>query len=229
MPRAMINLDVTSQWYPPRLRDKGLSERYPSLAVAGDARLLDQPLLGLLCSMRCPGRVILAAYELARSLRGAAVAVVGGFHSPMEKECLDLLLRGAQPVVICPARSIGPMRIPPPWVEGIKAGRVLVVSPFDEPARRVTSDLAARRNQFVAALAQEVMVLHANPGGRIEGLCHELATAGAPVWTLDLPENAAALQAGALPTTLERFAPEWRTRNPSPNPAIANIPPSTLC
>lgn len=229
MPDPLIRLDGSAPGYPSRLRSQGLAERYPSLAVVGDPRLLDQPLLGLLCSMRCPGRVILSAYDLARALRDAAVPVVGGFHSRMEKECLELLLRGAQPVVICPARSIERIRIPPPWRKGIEAGRVLVVSPFDDPARRVSSTFAARRNRFVVALAQEVMVLHANPGGRIEGLCRELATAGTCFWTLDLPENAAALQAGARPTSLERFATEWHSRNPSPNPAIANTPPSSLC
>jgi hypothetical protein len=44
-------------------------------------------------------------------LRGAGIPIIGGFHSPMEKECLDLLLRGQQPIVICPARSIQGMRI----------------------------------------------------------------------------------------------------------------------
>jgi len=35
-----------------------------------------------------------------------ACQVVSGFHALMEKECLDLLLRGTQPIVICPLASI---------------------------------------------------------------------------------------------------------------------------
>jgi HEPN domain-containing protein len=42
------------------------------------------------------------------------VTVVGGFHAPMERECLTILLRGAQPVILCPARNIG-MRIRPEY------------------------------------------------------------------------------------------------------------------
>ena len=72
----------------------------------GDVKILSTPLLGLLCSIRCPGRVIVQTYDLARTLRDAGVPVIGGFHSPMEKECLDFLLCGKQPVVVCPARSI---------------------------------------------------------------------------------------------------------------------------
>ena len=63
----------------------------------GDVKILSNPLLGLLCSIRCPGRVIVQTYDLARALRDAGVSVIGGFHSPMEKECLDFLLRGKQP------------------------------------------------------------------------------------------------------------------------------------
>jgi predicted AAA+ superfamily ATPase len=48
-------------------------------------------------------RGVLRTFALA--LREAGIPVIGGFHAPMEKECLDLLLRGTQPVVICPARS----------------------------------------------------------------------------------------------------------------------------
>jgi hypothetical protein len=33
----------------------------------------------------------------------------------MEKECLELLLRGMQSVVICPARGIERMRLPSAW------------------------------------------------------------------------------------------------------------------
>lgn len=213
MPGSTNELDESTTGYPKRLRDKGLAERYPSLWVSGDASLLDRPLLGLLCSMRCPGQIILQTYDLARALRDAAVPVIGGFHSPMEKECLDLLLRGTQPVVICPARSLDRMRVPAAWRSGIDARRVLVISPFDGGHRRATAALAQERNRLVGALAKEVVVLHANPGGRIDRLCRELVTGGGRVWTLDLPENAAAVQAGARPTTFAEFARDWGTRN----------------
>ncbi|MBI3992506.1 MAG: hypothetical protein HY342_04475 [Candidatus Lambdaproteobacteria bacterium] len=62
---------------------------------------VQQPLLSLFSSIRAPGDAILITYDLARALRDSGVAVVGGFHSPMEQECLRLLLRGTQPVVVC--------------------------------------------------------------------------------------------------------------------------------
>jgi hypothetical protein len=50
----------------------------------------------------------------------------------MERECLALLLRGTQPVIVCPARSIGRMRIPAAWKEATARGRLLALSPFAE-------------------------------------------------------------------------------------------------
>jgi hypothetical protein len=50
----------------------------------GDVKILEKQLLGVLCSIRCPGRVIVQTYDLARALRDAGVPVIGSFHSPME-------------------------------------------------------------------------------------------------------------------------------------------------
>ncbi|CAN5520347.1 hypothetical protein BH23CHL2_BH23CHL2_05950 [soil metagenome] len=165
----------------------------------GRSSLLNQELLGLFCSGRCPGNLILQTYDLAVALRDAGVAVVSGFHSPMEQECLRLLLRGQQPVVICPARSIVRMRIPGEWREPIESGRLLVVSPFDERHRRPTAKLAGERNRFVAALASRVFVAHASPGGKTEALVAELLGQGRRVLTFDDPENRHLLDMGAEP------------------------------
>ena len=213
MTEKAIELNASSQDYPTRLREKGLLDRYPDLWVLGDARLLDRPMLGLVCSMRCPGQIILRTYDLARALRDASVPVIGGFHSPMEKECLDLLLRGTQPVVICPARSICRMRMPATWRPGIDARRVLVISPFVKQHQRATAALARKRNSLVVGLAKETVILHASPGGQIDRLCRELIASGSNVWTLDLPENANAVKAGARPTTPAQFAHDWGARN----------------
>ena len=51
----------------------------------------------------------------SEALRDAKIAVISGFHSPLEKDCLELLLRGDQLIVICPARNIENMRMPAAW------------------------------------------------------------------------------------------------------------------
>jgi hypothetical protein len=99
-------------------------------------------------------------------MRGDGVTVISGFHSPIEKECLRILLRGKQPIIICPARAIEPMRIPTQCRAAFDAGRVLFLSTFTKQPRRVTKDSALRRNELVAALADEAFIAHVSPGGQ---------------------------------------------------------------
>ena len=77
-------------------------------------------------------------YDLSRAMRDAGVPVIGGFQSPMEKECLRILLRGDQPVVVCPARGIENMRIPREWREA--AGRGPPADPLPVPTDAATPD-----------------------------------------------------------------------------------------
>ena len=155
--------------WPRRLTERlGASEPL-QLFVLGNLDLLALPKTTLFCSARCPGKIILTAYDQAAKWRDTGRCVISGFHSPVEKECLQILLRGNQPVIICPARSL-PKRVPPAWRNPLTAGRLLLLSCFRESEHRVTADLAARRNEFVAALADEVWFAHITPGGQMERL-----------------------------------------------------------
>ncbi len=185
-----------------------LGEPLPTITAVGELDILHRPLLALLCSVRCPGTVILRTYDLARALRAAGRTVIGGFQSPMERECLELLLRGRQPAILCPARAVRTMRLPDALRGPLAEGRLLLLSPFEPGVRRVTAQTALRRNEFVAALAQEVVVAYADPGGKTEALCQRLARAGKPLLTFDLPENANLLALGARVVRAEDFPAE---------------------
>lgn len=165
--------------------------------------LLKKCLLGFFCSTQCSGEVILQIYEVARTLRDARVPVIGGFHTPMEKECLDLLLRGSQPIVICPPRSIKHMRLPTPWKAPLMEGRLLILSPFVDKHRRPIAALARKRNTFVAALASKIFVAYAAPGSKTERFCSELLSNGKSLLTLESCENTNLIAQGAVP-----FRPE---------------------
>ena len=154
----------------PRLLTERLSaSQPPKLSALGNLDLLALPKTALFCSARCPGKIILTAYDQAAKWRDAGRCIISGFHSPVEKECLQILLRGSQPIIICPARSL-PQRVPPDWKKPLADGRLLILSCFAESERRVTADLAVRRNEFIAALANEVWFAHITPGGQMERL-----------------------------------------------------------
>ena len=166
---------------------------------AGDPAILDRPMVALLCSARCPGKLILDTYDLAKQFRERGVTVISGFHSPMEQECLRILLRSPHPVVWCLARGLF-QRIPTKPVDcraAVAEGRLLIVSPFKDNVRHVTARTAMARNRIVADLAAAVVIAHAAPGSKIERLSLELLAAGKPVYTFDHPANAAILARGA--------------------------------
>jgi hypothetical protein len=95
----------------------------------------------------------------------------------MEKECLAILLRGSSPIIICPARSLDGFRLPTDWKKAMADGRLLILSCFPTGPRRPTADTADIRNQFVATLATEIIVIHATPGGRLATLLGKLENA----------------------------------------------------
>jgi hypothetical protein len=156
----------------------------PRFHFLGDVRILREPKTAFFCSAKCPGEGILRAYDAANRWREEGRVVASGFHAPVERDCLRILLRGKQPIVLCPARTVLGMREKPEWRAPLEAGRLLVVSPFPANEDRVSARLARWRNEFVASLAEEIVFAHVSPGGDAERLRAVLVAAGKPVRTL---------------------------------------------
>jgi len=174
------------------------------LDALGNLDLLQhRRLVAFFASVRCPGRFILQAHDLAQELLRAGVPTVGGFHSPVEREALAVLLRGQQPIVICPARTLARMRVPPELRPALEAGRLLLLSPFDAHERRATVETAQRRNRLVAALAERVCVAYADPSGKTEAFCREVLAWGRPLYTFEANENLIQMGAQALQSEVE--------------------------
>jgi predicted Rossmann fold nucleotide-binding protein DprA/Smf involved in DNA uptake len=166
--------------YPSVLRAR-LGENAPvALIVLGDPSLLRPRRTALFCSARTPGDAILRTHDAARRMRDEGVTVISGFHSPIEKECLRILLRGKQPVIICAARAIEAMRIPKECQGAFDAGRVLFLSPFTQQPVRITKESAVRRNEVVAALADDAYIAYVSPGGGTARIADMLGGWGVP-------------------------------------------------
>ena len=179
----------------------------PVVTVIGNPALLDGPLLGFFCSVRSPGDAILKTYDLARTLRSADVTIIGGFHSPMEKELLDLFLQGTARAIVCPARGLGKMRIPKGWKKPIAEGCLLLLSFFDDRIHRPTATISVKRNAYVATLADRLLIAHAEKGSKTEQLCKDALANGKPVFTLDSPDNAHLIELGVTPIAPEDPTP----------------------
>jgi predicted Rossmann fold nucleotide-binding protein DprA/Smf involved in DNA uptake len=194
-----VRLAAHAAEYPAPVRARLGPAAPATLSVLGDPALLHAPLTALFCSTRVPAELVLPALDLARDLRDEGTPVVGGFHSPVERECLSLLLRGRQPLVICLPRSLDRIRLPRAWVDPLADGRLLLVSGCGASVRRPTARLAEERNRLAAALARRVLLIHAVPGGRLYRLAVELSRWAVPLHCPGHSANGDLLLLGATP------------------------------
>ncbi|WAC07023.1 MAG: DNA-processing protein DprA [Thermodesulfobacteriota bacterium] len=191
----------------PLVLAKYLGNQAPeSISVIGDFNILNHQKLAIFCSVKCPGNLILQTYDLAQKLREDGITVISGFHSPIEQECLRLLLRGEQPIILCLARSIEGLRIRREYRGPLAEGRLLILSPFTANQPRPTVAMSLYRNYFVAALSNRIFVPYAAPSSKTENFCNEILTCQKLLYTFENDFNQNLIFRGAHPISLEKFS-----------------------
>lgn len=172
-----------SAGYSPRLLAHLGHTAPDQLNILGQGHLLFDNSVALLCSAKAPAGILLAVHDLAQQWRQGTQVIISGFHSPVEQEAFEILLRGPGQVIYCPARSL-PKRLKPAWRTALDAGRLTLISPFPNTIRRATKETAIFRNRFIAALADTIFIAYAHPGSSTEQLAKEVLEWGKPVRTL---------------------------------------------
>jgi predicted Rossmann fold nucleotide-binding protein DprA/Smf involved in DNA uptake len=194
----ILHLHREDPRYPSAL-PRYLGARAPeTISVIGNVGLLENQFLAVFCSVKCPGSVILQTYDVAQALRESRRAIISGFHSPIERECLTILLRGVNPIVVCLARGIERMRMQQEYRKPLEEERLLLLSPFADNVCRADTATTTTRNLIVAALAPEVFVAHAEPLSRTAILCDDVLKWGKKLYTVDNDANRELLALGAI-------------------------------
>ncbi len=62
------------------------------------------------------------------------------------------------------------MRIHSEWKQPIKDGQLLIVSPFDNNLQHATAQTAQKRNDFIASIAEKIVIIHAEPDSKLKKL-----------------------------------------------------------
>ena len=201
---SIQSITQTDPNYPKRLKKYLKTETPETIWARGNINLLtgqntslNGDLWALFCSRKCPGELILKTHDLAQTFKERGIPTIGGYHSPIEQECLRVLLRGVQPILLCPARSIEDMRLKSAWKDALAEERLLILSIFQSPHRRSTAALANRRNAFVAALADKIYIAHAAEDSKTLKFAENMIACGKPVFTFETPANKALFQLGA--------------------------------
>jgi len=161
----------------------------PTLSAFGNLSLIQKPAVALFCSIKCPGDLILKTYDLAQALRDAEIPVISGSHTPIEQDCLKILLRGNQPIIYCPARSIHSIRFSSEQKQALGENRLLFISPFSASYSRATAELAEKRNEMIGAIAHTIFIAYASSNSKTLAFAQRLITAGKSVVTFDSSIN----------------------------------------
>ena len=119
-----------------------------------------------LCSRSYPAKAVLRIYDWAKTMRDSGQCVVSSFHSRLERDVLDILLRGEQPLILVVARGL-PKHYNPDIRKAIDNERLLVLSPFPETVKQITTETAQKRNEFILSIADSIVVGHADKNGGI--------------------------------------------------------------
>lgn len=121
----------------------------------GNVALLDAPRkMALFVSRHCDGEAVLAAYDRASVACDCETAVVSGFHSPVEADCLKILLRSSESrVIMVLARYLSEsFYVHPSLREALEQGRMLILSAFPVQQKRPDRAACERRNRYVEAI-----------------------------------------------------------------------------
>jgi predicted Rossmann fold nucleotide-binding protein DprA/Smf involved in DNA uptake len=138
----------------------------------GNKEILKQHKVAFFCSQKCPSHLILKSYDWAIEQRDKGVCVISGFHSKIEKDVLDFLLKGTQPIIMVLARNMK-KRFPAEQRKAIEENRLLVISPFSENVHQNSKDSCYKRNEVILNIADEIVVAFAVKNGILEKMLKE--------------------------------------------------------
>jgi len=174
-------LPVDAGW-PKRLS----SSTFSYLDFIGDAKILSGSLTAIFCSSRCTGDAILRTTKwIGEIADDESQAIVGGFHSAMEKGFLEILLEGRCRLVVCPARCLERYRVPGNLKAAIESRRLTIVSSLPKSVRFNSEISSRQRNQLVADLADHIVVTYSSPHSRTEKFALELLRSGKQIHCLN--------------------------------------------
>lgn len=121
----------------------------------GNSSLFDRRKIGFLAGSKIAPLSVLHTLDWASVIATREdVAVISGFHSQLERQVLDLLLKGKCGIICVLARSFY-SKFPAEFKSAFDHGRVLFIT--DEKQKRVTKESAYRRNKHIVSLSDELV------------------------------------------------------------------------
>ena len=132
-------------------------------SLLGNDNLLKRKKIGYFASGTIASQSVLPTLDWAVEVaKRNDISIVSGFHSKMEREVFDILLRGRCGIICALARSIY-RKVPSRFREAYDAGRVLFISPCKTSATMTSRCLCRQRNEYVASICDELVFSSLSP------------------------------------------------------------------
>ena len=125
------------------------------MSSLGNRDLLGRHLVAFFASRSVTSEAESRCIAWAESMCNTDSVVISGFHSPLEKRILKVLLEHKHPVILLLGRAMY-KRVPAEFQDAINEGRMLIDSVRDFERHSWSS--AQTRNWYVASIADEVFL-----------------------------------------------------------------------
>ncbi|MDD4363267.1 MAG: DNA-binding protein [Atribacterota bacterium] len=143
------------------------------ISYFGNRTILEAHKTAFLCSRKCPSEIVIKSLDWAVEKKNTEQCVISGFHSRIEKDVFNILIKGKQPIILALARGMKkywPLEIK----NAVKQDRLLVISPFEQSITRTTQETANIRNKYMLQIADEIYIPYYTSNGNLDKLINNI-------------------------------------------------------
>ena len=145
------------------------------LSYFGNKNIIKNQKTAFLCSRKCPSDIIIKSLDWARDKKNDGDCIISGFHSRIEKDVFNILMKGKQPIILVLARGMK-KHWPAEIKKAIEEERLLVISPFDKSVKYITQETANIRNDIMTEIADEIFLAYYTQNGNLHKLMKKIKT-----------------------------------------------------
>ncbi len=137
------------------------------METLGSLSLLDHKKIGYFASGTIASLSVLPTLDWATEVaKHDDVAIVSGFHSKMEREVLDILLKGKCGIICVLARPIY-KEIPAKFRGAYAQDRLLFISHNNSKSTMTSRRLCQKRNEYIASISDELVFSSLTPASSL--------------------------------------------------------------
>ena len=149
--------------------------------LSGNRELLDSSLVAFFASRTAPPEALTLATRWAHEIAEQNKVVISGFHSPIERKVLNILLAHKRPVVVALGRALY-RKVPAHMQVAFNENRILFIS--YRPSSRPSLSNSQLRNWAVADLADEIIFAPFESSSQLSTLYFTIQKSDTPVTIL---------------------------------------------